>query len=57
MGASLTMAFKTGTLWPVFPNVRRAEAPRKFWIGVAFYSFWVAGFVVGLLFFLMGWAR
>ena len=49
MGASLTMALRTGTLWPIFPNVTRAIAPRKFWLGIAFYSYFVVGFFVGLV--------
>jgi len=57
MGASLTMALKTGTLRPVFPNVRRDEAPAKFWLGISFYSFFVVGFFAGLLLVLLGWWR
>jgi hypothetical protein len=53
MGASLTMALRTGSLWPVFPNVRRTEAPRKFWLGVAFYGFFVVGFFVGVVLVLL----
>ena len=55
MGASLTMALKTGSLWPVFPTVTRAKAPRKFWLGIALYSFFVVGFFVGVLLVLSGW--
>jgi hypothetical protein len=54
MGASLTMALRTGTLWPVFPTVTRAAAPRKFWLGIGFYSFFVVGFFVGLVLVLLG---
>jgi hypothetical protein len=49
MGASLTIALRSGTLWPVFPNVRRTAAPVKFWLGIAFYSFFVIGFLAGIV--------
>ena len=49
MGASLTLALKRGSLWPVFPTVTRAEAPGRFWLGVGFYSFFVVGFFAGLI--------
>jgi hypothetical protein len=54
MGASLTMALTTRTLWPIFPTVTRAAAPRKFWLGVGLYSFFVVSFFVGLILVLLG---
>jgi len=48
LGATLTVAFKTGSLAPVFPGVTRQQSPRKFWLGVAFCSFFVVGFFVGV---------
>jgi hypothetical protein len=49
LGATLTTAFKTGSLAPVFPGVTRKGTPRKFWLGVAFCSFFVVGFFVGVV--------
>jgi len=57
MGASLTTALRTGTLWPMFPGVTRASAPRKFWLGIGCYSFFVAGFFVGVVLVVLGWIR
>lgn len=54
MGASLTMALRTGTLWPGFPTVTRKDAPKKYWLGVAIYGFFVIGFFVGVMLFLLG---
>jgi hypothetical protein len=49
MGASLTTALRTGSLAPFFPGVRRADAPFKFWLGIAFYSWFVIGFLGALV--------
>ena len=57
MGASLTTALKTGSLAPIFPTVRRVEAPTKFWLGIGCYSIFIVGFFVGVLFVLLGWLR
>ena len=57
MAASLTTALKIGSLAPMFRDVTRSNAPRKFWVGIGCYSFFVVGFFVGVLLVLLGWLR
>jgi hypothetical protein len=53
LGSALTMAIKTGSFAPVFPQVTRQETPGKFWLWVGFCSFFVVGFFVGIIFLLI----